>query len=53
MDDAGDFAERCVRTTLGFHWARSAVGLPRLKDDAVGSGDVLTLILEGSSFAAQ
>jgi hypothetical protein len=40
MDAASDFAERCVRTALGFHWTRSAVGLPRLKDDAVGFGDL-------------
>ena len=53
MDAASDLAERRVRAALGFHRTGNAVGLPGSEDDGVGFGDVRTLILEGTPFAAQ
>ncbi|MNX53026.1 hypothetical protein D3C86_837170 [compost metagenome] len=52
MDAASDLAERSVRAALGFHRTGNAVGLPGSEDDGVGFGDVRTLVLEGSPFAA-
>ena len=52
MDAASDLAKRSVRAALGFHRAVRAVGLPGAEDDGVGFGDVRTLVLEGSPFAA-
>ncbi|MNS18494.1 hypothetical protein D3C72_501880 [compost metagenome] len=52
MDAASNLAERCVWATLGFHRTGNAVGLPGSEDDGVGFGDVRTLVLEGSPFAA-
>ena len=53
MDAASDLANRSVRAAPGFHRTCRAVGLSGSEDDGVGFGDVRTLVLEGSPFAAQ